>query len=293
MAPSPGIFLSSVAQRTRRLHFGPLVYPIALYHPLRLLEEIAMLDHLSGGRFEFGIGKGASPIELKLFGAEAGERAPGQFDEARAILMQGFTGDVVDFHRKFYDFTDVPIELRPLQRPHPPIWYGVSAPHGALRAAGNRYNFVGNIPAALARQVTDAYRSAWNLAGNAEADLPLMGIGRFVVVANTEAEAVTAASRAYRAWNANFWNLWDARGGRPAYFPLPNSFEESCQYGIAVAGTPHQVLDTLAAQAAEAGVNYLVCRFAFGDLTLAESMRSIELFVQTALPSLTAMAPKY
>ena len=58
MAPSPSVFLSAVAQRTKRLRFGPLVYTLPLYHPLRLIEEICMLDQMSGGRLEFGFGKG-------------------------------------------------------------------------------------------------------------------------------------------------------------------------------------------------------------------------------------------
>ena len=64
MAPSPGVFLAAVAQRTRRLRFGPLVYLLPLYHPLRLAEEICMLDQMSSGRFQLGIGRGVSPIEV-------------------------------------------------------------------------------------------------------------------------------------------------------------------------------------------------------------------------------------
>ena len=60
MAPSPSVFLSAIAQRTRRLRFGPLVYALPLHHPLRLVEEICMLDHLSGGRLEIGFGRGSS-----------------------------------------------------------------------------------------------------------------------------------------------------------------------------------------------------------------------------------------
>jgi alkanesulfonate monooxygenase SsuD/methylene tetrahydromethanopterin reductase-like flavin-dependent oxidoreductase (luciferase family) len=68
MAPSPSVFLSAVAQRTRRLNFGPLVYTLPLYHPVRLIEEICMLDQMSGGRFQFGVGKGISPIETRYYG---------------------------------------------------------------------------------------------------------------------------------------------------------------------------------------------------------------------------------
>ena len=70
MAPSPSIFLSAVAQRTKRLNFGPLVYTLPLYHPIRLIEEICMLDQMSGGRFQFGVGKGISPIEVGFYGLD-------------------------------------------------------------------------------------------------------------------------------------------------------------------------------------------------------------------------------
>ena len=76
MAPSPSVFLSAVAQRTRRLRFGPLVYILPLYHPLRVAEEVCMLDHLSNGRLQLGVGRGVSPFELGYFGVDAAE-APG------------------------------------------------------------------------------------------------------------------------------------------------------------------------------------------------------------------------
>ena len=74
MAPSPSVFLSAVAQRTRRLRFGPLVWAMPLHHPLRLIEEICMLDQMSGGRLEIGFGRGSVPIELEYYGADPARR---------------------------------------------------------------------------------------------------------------------------------------------------------------------------------------------------------------------------
>ena len=75
MTPSPSVFLAAVAQRTQRIRLGPLVYVLPMHHPLRLAEEICMLDHLSRGRFEWGVGRGASPHELEDFGVEFGKGA--------------------------------------------------------------------------------------------------------------------------------------------------------------------------------------------------------------------------
>src|SRR5438067_8175682 len=70
MAPSPSVFLAAVAQRTRRLRFGPMIFAAPLYHPLRLLQEICMLDQLSGGRLDMGFGRGAAAAEIRLFGVD-------------------------------------------------------------------------------------------------------------------------------------------------------------------------------------------------------------------------------
>src|ERR671930_1558950 len=88
MAPSPALFLAAAAQRTRRIRLGPLVYLLPLYHPLRLIEEVCMLDHLSGGRLELGVGRGVSPYELGYHGLDpAVTRA--MFQEALAVIVAG------------------------------------------------------------------------------------------------------------------------------------------------------------------------------------------------------------
>jgi alkanesulfonate monooxygenase SsuD/methylene tetrahydromethanopterin reductase-like flavin-dependent oxidoreductase (luciferase family) len=130
MAPSPGVFLSAVAQRTKRLRFGPLVYLLPLYHPVRLAEEIAMLDQLSHGRLEVGVGRGRSPIELMLYGQDIAQ-AQDVFDEALAILQLALSQGRITFSGKHFKLHDVPLELRPLQRPHPALWYGVGTPDNA------------------------------------------------------------------------------------------------------------------------------------------------------------------
>src|SRR6516162_830233 len=102
-APSPSVFLSAVAQRTRHLRFGPMVYLLPLYHPLRLIEEICMLDQMSGGRFLFGVGRGISPVEVGFFSVDF-ERGMQQFEEALAVIRQGLTHDELTYHGEFYKF---------------------------------------------------------------------------------------------------------------------------------------------------------------------------------------------
>ena len=99
-APSPGIFLSSVAQRTRQLRFGPLVYLLPFYHPLRLAEEICMLDQLSNGRFQLGIGRGISPVEAGFYGLDSAELRDA-YDESLKVLMAALTQDELSFDGRY------------------------------------------------------------------------------------------------------------------------------------------------------------------------------------------------
>jgi alkanesulfonate monooxygenase SsuD/methylene tetrahydromethanopterin reductase-like flavin-dependent oxidoreductase (luciferase family) len=284
MAPSPGVFLAAVAQRTRQLRFGPLVYTLSLHHPLRVAEEICMLDQMSGGRFELGVGRGVSPHEVAYYGIDPA-KAQAMYVEALAIVLAALASRSVSYSGEFYRFREVPVELEPVQRPHPPLWYGLARPEGLPWVVANRVNIVCNGPSARVREVTDGYRARWAAAGNC-GDLPLMGVTRTVVVAASEADALATARRAHARWHRSFMQLWDKHGTRPLNAFYPDSFDEARRLGFGVAGTPAMVREELQRQIAETGVNYLVCRFAFGDTSLAESQRSLELFATQVMPAL-------
>src|SRR5690349_779018 len=150
MAPSPSVFLAAVAQRTRRLRFGPMVYALPLYHPLRLIEEICRLDQMSGGRLDIGFGRGASPIELAYFGQNA-KQAPAIYAEGVEVMIKGLTQRTLSHTGEYFQFDNVPIEVWPLQNPHPPIWYGVHAPDAAERAARRGLHTINLDPTAETR----------------------------------------------------------------------------------------------------------------------------------------------
>ena len=96
LAPSPSVFLAAVAQRTRRLRFGPLVYTLSLHHPLRVAEEICMLDQMSGGRLELGVGRGVSPYEVAYFGVDPA-KAQAMYVEALSVILRALARQVADF----------------------------------------------------------------------------------------------------------------------------------------------------------------------------------------------------
>ncbi|MGH7053390.1 MAG: LLM class flavin-dependent oxidoreductase [Stellaceae bacterium] len=283
-APSPGIFLSAVAQRTKRLKFGPMVYLLPLYHPLRLIDEVCMLDQMSGGRFLYGVGRGISPVEVGFYGIDFDTGAE-QFREAFEVVRLGLTGDRLTFHGRFYDFDNVPIVMKPVQQPTPELWYGTSRPDSIPWAAERGAHIVTLRDNAAARQIIELYQSEWRRLGRAEADLPMMGINRHIVLAESEREARESARRAYPRWRRHMELLW-AQYDVP--FPLkaalPEEWDPLEAHGHAIAGTPEQVSAYLAAQIKAAGASYFVCDFAFGAMRLDEALRSVELFAGKVMP---------
>jgi alkanesulfonate monooxygenase SsuD/methylene tetrahydromethanopterin reductase-like flavin-dependent oxidoreductase (luciferase family) len=283
MAASPSVFLAAVAQRTKRLRFGPLVYALPLYHPLRMIEEICMLDQLSKGRLDIGFGRGSSPTEISYYGQDP-EQAQPIYAEALAIILKGLTQPTLSHQGTFFQFDNVPMELTPFQKPYPPVWYGVHAPDSAARAAKQGLQVVALDPAPATTAAFDSFRTAWREAWGAK-PLPLMGLGRFIVVADTDAAALTIARRAYPRWHESFTHL-RRKHNRINAHPRPPTWDELVAVGQGVAGTPATVTAFLREQIATTGSNYVVGQFAFGDVSLTEALHSIELFARHVMPEL-------
>jgi len=112
-----------------------------------------------------------------------------------------------------------------------------------------------------------------------------------VVVAETDAEAMTSARRAYKLWRERLMHLWVKHGTKPASLAFPEDFEQAQAAGLGIAGSPSTVRQWVEQEVARTGINYLVCRLAFGDLGYEESMRSTRLFGSHVLAPLRRCAP--
>ncbi len=233
MAPSPSVFLSAVAQRTRRLRFGPMVYTLSLHHPLRVMEEICMLDQMSGGRVELGVGRGISPLESTFYGVDP-KQSRDIYVEVLDILLKAFQTQSLDHEGKFYRFKGTPIVIAPLQKPYPPLWYGVLGPEGVDWPAQHAMNIATNALVPATREITDRYRAQWQAAGRDPAKLPLLGMSRHIVIAETDAEALALARRSYARWHESFTHLWRLHGVRADLGRLP-------RYGRGLDGDRHEL----------------------------------------------------
>ncbi|MBT4938245.1 MAG: LLM class flavin-dependent oxidoreductase, partial [Rhodospirillaceae bacterium] len=143
MASSPSVFMSAVAQRTKNLKFGPLVYCLPQYHPVRLYEEICMLDQMSNGRFQLGVGKGISSIESGYYGLD-GDDVTEIYQEYYQVLIEAMTSDELTFEGKHFSVKNMPLEMTPMQKPHPPIWHGLGNPQATAWPAEHGVNIISN-----------------------------------------------------------------------------------------------------------------------------------------------------
>ena len=285
MAASPSVFLAAAVQRTTTIRLGPLVYVLPLYHPLRLYEEICMLDHLSGGRLMVGVGRGGALLEHQRYGIEPTD-APAMYHEAFAVLMRAFEADVLDFEGKFYRYKDYVVQAKPVQRPHPPLWYGAPNADAIAWAAPRSVNVVSLGPAERARTISERYRKEWAELKREQASLPKIGITRHIVVADSDETAKAIARAAYPRWrNAMEW-LWQRS---KADFVLkqiyPTEFDELERIGHGIAGSPSSVRDYLTRLERDTGVNYVLCQMVFGDMNFNDASHSIELFAREVMPA--------
>lgn len=133
--PSLMPVLAAIARRTRRITIAPLALLLPLRDPLRMAEEIAVVDQLSGGRLALGFGYGYRPEEFAGFGIERERRGP-RFTEQIEILRAAFTGERFSHRGEHYAYEDVVLSPRPYQQPHPPLWLAGGAQAATARRAG-------------------------------------------------------------------------------------------------------------------------------------------------------------
>jgi alkanesulfonate monooxygenase SsuD/methylene tetrahydromethanopterin reductase-like flavin-dependent oxidoreductase (luciferase family) len=288
MASSPALFLAAAAQRTRRIRLGPLVYLLPLYHPLRLIDEICMLDQLSGGRLELGVGRGVSPYELRHYGVDPAQTRA-IFDEAMIVLTKGMTESRLSFQGEHYQYDNVPMELEPLQKPYPPLWYPTHNPSSVEYAARHGYNFMGLGPAAGMRELADLYWNTWKQHQHDEGRLnghvamPKVGIVRQIVVADSDDEALAVTRSAHEVWFRSITQLWHEHND----FSVDGlfSWETATQHGTIIFGSPASVRDQVVRLIEISGCNYLAGAFAWGNMSQQQTVRSLQLFAQNVVPA--------
>ena len=291
--PSPTLFLAAAARETRRIRLGTLVFLLPLYNPLRLVEELCVLDHLCNGRLDIGVGRGVSPHEFGVMGVDFA-KADSLFEDALAVLVKGLSDEVLDHQGPHFSYHDVPMVWRPLQKPYPPLWYGLGSPEGQIRPARYGMNGVTLGPTERVAATLANYREVWKeyaddpLRANSPVTSPFCGVVRAMFIADSDAQAEAIARPAYQQWFDSLAELWIRRGDYPP-IRLSADYDAARTAGTLVVGSPDTVRAELLNQAKVASFDYLALQLAFGCLGHANEMRSLELFAREVMPALEAL----
>jgi len=276
--------LSYLAGRTQRMRLGTAVVVLPWHNPVLLAEQAATLDLLSGGRFDFGVGKGYRDTEFESFcipKAEATER----FDECMAILRQAWTTEGrFSHHGKHWNFRNIVVEPRPVQRPHPPFWLGAGSPEAIRRAGREGYNLLLDqiAPIELTIERVATYRSELEQEGRSF-DGMRVGVTRALQIVTTEEERQHAFALR-RKTLAAIGAL--ARGPGAERYQNAASFAEADLAGenAALIGTPDEIVAQLR-QLQSGGVEYVLL------IDTTGSKQTLRVFAEEVMPQFRDLAP--
>ena len=274
LVTAPLIVASAIAARTRRIKIGTAVQILPLGHPLRLAEETATIDQISGGRLIFGIGRSAFPRAYNAYGISY-EESQDRFAESLEIIKQAWTEPTCSYQGRYHSFENFTLVPRPVQQPHPEIRIAASQPDTYEQIGRLGYPLFSAVRASPLSELaglTRTYRAAWRAAGHAGE--PKAYLQTPVYVAETRERALAEAEAGLMRFATYRADL--VRG--------PLSYAE-VQREKGIVGTPDMVADRIAQLREEAQLAGISAEINPGSmLSHAQVMNSLRLWCQEVMP---------
>jgi alkanesulfonate monooxygenase SsuD/methylene tetrahydromethanopterin reductase-like flavin-dependent oxidoreductase (luciferase family) len=300
LSVDPSSLAAAAASRTRRVRIGLAAAILPFHHPLRLAEQTALVDIISNGRLDVGVGRGNRPAEF------AGYRVPQvesreRFDETVEILRLAWTQERFSFHGRFFDFDDVRVIPKPLQQPHPPLYQVCVSKDGIENTALRAWPMLNSVLTGPVDQLVanrDTYVATLEKSGRSEADIATLlgrwGVSRQIYVADTDAQALAEAKEAELWYQDSFRRfvvperIEDAHPSlQPGFRAMADklgrvTWEDLVRETLAF-GSPETVARHIA-HMRELGVGQVLCWMNFGGLPQDKIRRSMELFAREVIP---------
>ncbi len=305
--PAPSIYSAAAAMRTRRLRLGTMGYIAPLYDPLRIAEDAAVLDNVMNGRLELGLVSGIVPDFFGPYNADFQNRRANTH-EALAIIKKALASEsAFSFAGASRQYQNVTLGVKPLQKPHPPIWiHSRDASTLALLAReGVHTGYLFLVPRADVAPRYREYLRLWQAAGHPRK--PNIGYWILVYVDQTDAKAVAKAkplfeycftnvfgTRAdggigYKRLAENHAKRGDPSGAEIALHAIDVDYLR--ERNLAFVGSPKTVIEQIKQAASEGVFNTVMAEFNIGAIAEADLMRSIDLFGKEVLPALRDFEP--
>ncbi len=261
VCPSVHMMAMHFADRTENLRIGTAVSLAAFYHPLRLAEEIALLDVLSGGRVNWGAGRGFDPIEFAAFGVPI-EESRERFHEAVDIVLAAWTNERLNYQGQFWQFDDVEVLPKPLQQPYPPTWMAAGSETAALWAAERSLSIMMSPHTTFVEnaEMRENYRKKLEEHGHSIGgrDIPM---ARLIAIADTDAEAAEIGRAGVEWLAASYINPEKAAGADSNEMMTmdPELAVKRYMDSVVIHGCPESVIDQLERLNEEMHLDYLMC----------------------------------
>jgi alkanesulfonate monooxygenase SsuD/methylene tetrahydromethanopterin reductase-like flavin-dependent oxidoreductase (luciferase family) len=293
LTTSPNLLVAAASQRTSRLRLGNMVTVLPYHHPFRAAEEIRLLDVLTNGRLEIGLGRGAIRYEQAAWGVERSVTHE-MFEVGFELLMRFLTEDTVDYDTQWWKGSGASVSPDPIQKPYPPMWMAAAADHSFDKAArlGMHCSTAFLYPEMRKARLA-AYHEAW---ANYQ---PGLAPGKFavlahVVVGETEAEAIKFGKKFVESEVEHFLHVISSRpaqGEDPSYAShaaiyehMTNmSFEQLVDESLIIFGSVDHCVEQLT-ELRNSGVDLVMAWIQFSDLDYEFANRSLRLFAEEVLP---------
>lgn len=284
---SPSLFPigAAIAARTEWIRIGTFLLLLPLHNPVRVAEDTATLDIISGGRFDLGVGLGYRPGEFDDQGIPARERA-GRMQENLPILRRLLSGENVTIDGKYNRLNDIRISPPAIQEPHPPIWVGGTAPKAIQRAADMGMHFLSGGPGSAA-----VYDDALRANGRDPSDFHVAAtLPTYVAPTRQQAWEIAAESLRYMTAGYLRWNA-EATGASTGDVPTLPSVEEIVRRqsmdffgGDMLVGSPQDVIEKVEKYRSGARLTHLVAGMALPGMQPEEIRSGMELFAREVIP---------
>lgn len=309
----PSVYCMGAGLNTRRLRVGPMGYVVPLHHPIRLLEEIAVLDQATGGRMIVGLVSGITPVMLQTWGVDFASRREVTM-EAVDMIQTAFNRDdngPFSFQGEFFKIKDVRLSVMPVQRPHPPLWLQSrdSRTLQTLAQRGLDTGYFFYFPRTEAGKRYPDYIRRWGEAGWKRK--PKISYLTLVYVDETDElarkRAIPNALEAFKKFVAGVGgdleavkantersaSLFEQRGEAGGAEIIRNLQNPDFLLGqeLYFIGSPETVAAQIKRAASQGLFNTLLCEFNFGSLAEEDVMRSIRLFASDVMPKLRDFEP--
>src|SRR5712691_2470760 len=295
VAPDVGVLAAALLPRVTRMRIGTAVTILPFNHPIRTAESFAMVDVLSNGRLDFGVGRGYQPAEFAGFGVPM-EESRARFDEALEIVRRAWTEDGTTFEGRFFTVRDVRVLPKPVQKPHPPIWAAAVSPESFPEMArqGLRILSAPSItPPILMKESYDAYRRVWQACGHPPDQLEIPAL-HFTYVGASEPQARRDPEPSVMWYFDTIRRLIapnhpdEVAAGYGFYAKARRHLEhvdyEGLYSDVLLFGDAARVAERIRFLRDEVGVTYLMCWMNFGGLASDLARDSIRRFAEQVMP---------